>query len=586
MAFLNLLDKEEITIVNKCLENVRFSEGTCVMEQGSEGDGCYFIDEGTVRVEYDTGETDTDVVLNYLEPGMVMGEFALIDHEPRSASLYAHTDVKARWLSLEKFERLLVDHPRIGIHLLLAFSHNLIHIVRHTNKQLGDFMTMEGSTALVDEMIANAHKAQKTFQDWPEEKVDALLKDMVMAIVDNAEELAANTVEESGFGVVADKVEKIRFGSQCVYDILAGKPAHGMIRFNPADMIEEIASPMGVIFGIIPLTNPVPTMIFKTLICLKSRNALIMSCHRNAMKVGNQAGEIIQEVLKIHGAPIQLVQWIRTRSSRKLTNMFMRHKDMSFILATGGPSIVKAAYSSGTPAIGVGAGNAPVFIAKDADIDVTAEKIVSSKSFDNGVICGSENNLVVDASVHDAFLAALKKHGARILNAEEVEILSQKMYDTEKGRFNVFMIGQSARVIAQKAGIPVEDSTRLLVVPLGLDQVSGPFGHEKLAPVLSLFTVKDEEEAFELCRDILIQEGSGHTAIIHTHDRELAKRYAEAMSASRILVNVGGSLGCIGGSNGLQPSLTLGCGTLGGTSTTDNVTYKNLLNIKRLAYAM
>ncbi|NQT25277.1 aldehyde dehydrogenase family protein [candidate division KSB1 bacterium] len=586
MTLLNALNEDDMAIVNNSLETVTFSTGTCIMEQGGEGNGCYFIDEGTVRVEYDTGELDTDVVLNYLEPGMVMGDFSLIDHEPRSASLYAHTDVTARWLSLEKFETLLANHPKIGTQLLKTFSANLIQIVRQANKQLADFISMEVSTPFVDSMIENAHAAQTTFQDWPEDKVDALLNDMVDAIVTHADELAADTVEESGLGVMADKVAKIRFASQGVYDVLAGKPAYGMIQYNQADRIEEIASPMGVIMGIIPLTNPVPTMIFKALICLKSRNALIMSCHRKAMIVGNKTGEILQDVLKKHHAPVHLIQWIRERSSRKLTNMFMRHPDMSFILATGGPSIVRAAYSSGTPAIGVGAGNAPVYIAQDADIEKTAEMNISSKSFDNGVICGSENNLVVDASVHDAFLTALKKHGARILNQDEMELLLEEMYDSDMHRFNAFMVGHSAQAIAEKAGIAVDDTMRLLILPLENEQYTGPFGHEKLAPVLSLFTVKNEEEAFKLCKDILTQEGSGHTAIIHTHDQDLAKRYAALMPASRILTNVGGSLGCIGGGNGLLPSLTLGCGTLGGTSTTDNVTYKNLLNVKRLAFAL
>jgi len=586
MTFLQALDKEDMAVVKQSLEAVEFSAESCIMEQGDEGNGCYFIDEGTVRVEFDTGELDTDVVLNYLESGSVMGDFSLIDHQPRSASLYAHTDVKARWLSLDKFEDLLANHPRIGIQLLKTFSDNLIQIVRQANKQLADFISMEVSTAYVDEMIENAHKAQRAFQDWPEGKVDALLKDMVEAIVSEAEELAADTVEESGLGIMNDKIAKIRFASQGVYDVLAGKPAYGMIQSNPANRIEEIASPMGVIFGIIPLTNPVPTMIFKTLICLKSRNALIMSCHRKAMKVGNKTGEILQDVLKKHHAPIHLIQWIRERSSRKLTNMYMRHKDMSFILATGGPSIVRAAYSSGTPAIGVGAGNAPVYIARDADLEKTADMIISSKSFDNGVICGSENNLVVHASVREKFLNALQNHGARILNQDEAHMLLKKMYDSDLHRFNALMVGQSALAIAQQAGIPADDSTRLLVLPLETDQVSCPFGHEKLAPVLSLFTVQDDEEALRLCKDILTQEGRGHTAIIHTHDPDLAKRYAAVMPASRILTNVGGSLGCIGGGNGLLPSLTLGCGTLGGTSTTDNVTYKNLLNIKRLAFAI
>ncbi|MCK5148962.1 aldehyde dehydrogenase family protein [bacterium] len=586
MAYLQSLNSDEMSVVDNVLEAVEFSEGTCILEQGSEGDSCYFIDAGTVRVEFDTGELDTDVVLNYLEPGMVMGEFSLLDHQPRSATLFAHTDVTAKKLTTEKFAGLLASHPQVGIKMLTAMSMNLIGIVRNTNKQLADFMSMGSSTAHVDQMINDALKAQALFQDWPEAKVDALLKDMVDAITAQADALAEETVEETGLGVAADKAAKIRFASQGVFDVFVGKPAAGLIEFNKENMIEEIATPMGVILGIIPLTNPVPTMIFKALICLKSRNALIMSCHRNGMKVGTRAGEIMQAVLEKHGAPVNLIQWIRKRSSRKLTNMFMRHPDMSFILATGGPSIVKAAYSSGTPAIGVGAGNAPVYVTADADIEATAEMVISSKSFDCGVICGSENNLIVNASVRDKFLTALVKHGAKVLNSEEIERLEANMYDKENGRFNIYMVGKTAQVIAEKAGIAVDDTTRLLIVPLVKEKAVGPFGHEKLAPVLSLFTVQDEAEAFALCNDILVQMGSGHTAIIHTHDQGLAERYAAAMPASRILVNVGGSLGCIGGGNGLLPSLTLGCGTSGGTSTTDNVTYKNLLNIKRLAFAL
>lgn len=586
MALFSFLDDDEMKIVDDNMNAVEFIEGDLITEQGSQGDGCYFIDEGTVRVEFDTGETDTDVVLNFLEPGQVVGELSLIDDEPRAATCYAHTPVKARWLSQINFETLMVEHPHIGIHLLLAISHNLIHTVRYANKQLAGLMAEEGSTSDVDSIVSKALNAQRIFQDWPEEKVDALLKDMVNAIINNVDELAESTVKETGLGVARDKAEKIRYASQGVYDVLAGKPASGLIQYHQNDKIEEIASPMGVILGIIPLTNPVPTIIFKALICLKSRNALILSCHRAAMLVGNRTGELIQEVLKNHGAPIYLVQWIKKRSSRKLTNTFMRHKDVSFILATGGPSIVKAAYSSGTPAIGVGAGNAPVFIAKDADIDETAEKIISSKSFDCGVICGSENNLVVEETIRQEFLDALDRHGAKILNEDEVGKLEKKMYDPETGRFNIFMVGQSAKIIAKKVELDVAEDIRLIVVPLPLEKVSGPFGREKPAPVLSLFTVKDADEGLTVSRSILSQMGSGHTAIIHTHDQDLAKRYARAMPASRILVNVGGSLGCIGGGNGLLPSLTLGCGTLGGTSTTDNVTYKNLLNIKRLAYAM
>jgi acyl-CoA reductase-like NAD-dependent aldehyde dehydrogenase len=264
----------------------------------------------------------------------------------------------------------------------------------------------------------------------------------------------------------------------------------------------------------------------------------------------------------------------------------MQHKDVSFILATGGPSMVHAAYSSGTPAIGVGPGNAPVWICRDADLDAAAETVIQSKSFDNGVICGSENNLVVDGAVSEDFIAALEAHRAAVLTSDEIDHLTAHVIDAEKGRLRREVVGLSAQSIAQAAGVRREGAIRLIVVPLDKGQIQGPYGREKLAPILSLFTVDGEAEGMELCRRILANEGIGHTAIIHTRDMELAKRFGLEMPASRVLVNAPGSQGCIGLGNGLTPSLTLGCGTWGSTSTTDNVSYENLLNIKRIAQAL
>jgi acetaldehyde dehydrogenase/alcohol dehydrogenase len=334
------------------------------------------------------------------------------------------------------------------------------------------------------------------------------------------------------------------------------------------------------------MTNPVPTLAFKTLICLKTRNALIASSHRKALAVGNQAGELIQVVLREHGAPADLVQWIRERTSREKTFMLMRHKDVSLILATGGPSMVKAAYSSGTPAIGVGPGNAPAWICSDADLETAAQMVIDSKSFDNGIICGSENHLVVDAPVRQAFLIALKDHGAAVLTPDETSRFTAQVIHPETGRLRREVIGQTARRIAQVAGIQREGDIRLIVVPVEPDDLHGPYGREKLAPILSLFTVKGEEEGLALCRQLLAREGTGHTAIIHTQDQNLAQRFGLEMPASRVLINSPGSQGCCGISTGLTPSATLGCGTLGGSSTADNVTYTHLRNIKRIAQAL
>lgn len=586
MTLLGSLQANELAVIEGYMRTMHFPEGTRIVEQGSPGDGCYLIDAGRVRLEVEVEEIDTEVVLGYLEPGMWLGEFSLIDEEPRSASAYAHTDVAARWLSTSTFRTLCEQHPDIGLAFLTKFSRELTRKIRQLTERAADYISTDKITPAAEEMVARAVAAQKAFQDWPEERVDALLRDVAEAIAERAENLAAATVEETAFGVAAHKAEKIRFASLDVYKMLAGQSASGLLQLDEQSQVTEIASPMGVVLGLIPLTNPVPTLVFKTLICLKSRNALILSCHRNALGVGNQAGEIIQAMLRRHGAPVDLVQWIRERTSRRKTAMFMLHKDVSFILATGGPSMVKAAYSSGTPAIGVGPGNAPVWVYSDADPEAAAQLVINSKSFDNGVICGSENNLVVDASLREAFITALKTHGAAVLTPDEISRFTARIFDPETGRLRREVIGQSAQSIAQAAGIQRDGTIRLIVAPLEQDEVQGPYGREKLAPILSLFTVDGEAEGLALCREILTNEGTGHTAIIHTQDQDLAKRFGLEMPASRILVNCPGSQGCCGIGNGLTPSLTLGCGTLGGTSTTDNVSYSNLLNIKRIARAL
>ena len=264
----------------------------------------------------------------------------------------------------------------------------------------------------------------------------------------------------------------------------------------------------------------------------------------------------------------------------------MRHPGVSMILATGGTAMVKAAYSSGTPAIGVGPGNAPAWVCADADVEAAARIVVASKAFDHGIICGSENNLVVDRSVRDSFTGALRRAGAAVLTAAECDRLARVAFDDRDGRLRRSVLGQAATAIAAQAGIEVPAGTRLLVAPVPRQAVPGPYGREKLAPLLSLFTADGEDDGIRLCRQILGNGGRGHTAIIHTRSKRLQSSFARQMPVSRVLVNGPGAHGCIGLGNGLTPSLTLGCGTYGRTSTTDNVTYTNLVNIKRVAHPL
>ncbi|HEY7295473.1 MAG TPA: aldehyde dehydrogenase family protein [Dehalococcoidia bacterium] len=436
----------------------------------------------------------------------------------------------------------------------------------------------------IGKTVERAVAAQAAFEPWAEPRVDDLLYAIAECIAEHAEALAATTVAETGLGNVADKTLKNLVASRTIQRGLAGKPGTGLLRVDARRNVAEVASPVGVVFGLVPQTNPVATFVFKVLIALKARNALILSCHRGAQGVCDQTGELIAAVLRRHRAPRGLVQWLRDRTDRETTLQFMRHPAVALILATGGAGMVRAAYSSGTPAIGVGPGNAPAWVCADSDPDAAARCVVASKSFDNGIICASEHNLVVDSAVRGRFVAALQQHGAALVGTDDVPRVLDALFDLDAGRLRPEAVGQPAARLAQLAGLRLPDTTRLVVVPAEPAQLQGPLGREKLAPVVSLFTVADEEEGFAVCRQILSNDGRGHTAIIHSADEARIRRFGLEMPASRILVNVPGVQGTLGIGTGLQPSMTLGCGTFGGTSTTDGVTYTHLSNIKRIAY--
>jgi len=556
-------------VLSAYVEPVTFSDGQCIFRAGSVGDGCYIIDEGEARIDVAHPELDSEDVLRYLEPGSLLGELSLLDGLPRSASAYAHGAVAARRISAAAVEELLADHPKIGAALLWALGR--------------DAALPEGTDPEVEEMVARAWAAQREIATWPEERIDALLLNLAQAVAARAEDLAAATVEETRIGNVADKVAKNRIASMGVFQSLAGKTGSGPLSTDEGRKVTEIASPVGVVFGIIPVTNPVATAIFKALIGIKARNALILSFHHACLGVGNATGEIIRGVLEENGAPGDLVQWIKKRGSRRTTARYMRHPGVSLILATGGAGVVKAAYSAGTPAIGVGPANTPVLVCADADVEATAEAVVISKAFDNGLVCGAEHNLVVEASVRDRFMAALERVGAAVLGPEEAARFMAAVVRPGSRDLPGQMIGQSAALIASVVGITHDYPIRVIVVPAEID-LDSPWASEKLAPLLSLFTVDDAEEGLALCRQLLMIHGTGHTAVIHSAQQALIERFAAEMPASRVLVNSPGTHGVVGLTTGLIPSLTLGCGTFGGNSTTDNVTYSNLINIKRLAY--
>jgi acetaldehyde dehydrogenase/alcohol dehydrogenase len=562
------------------LERRRYARGEPIMAQGTSGTECYLITAGEVRLEVERPDFDSDGVIAHLGPGMLCGEFSLLDGRPRSASAYAHTEVTALALSEASLDRLCRDDPPTGLAVLRALGRDAAAKARETRSHLEEYVFAADIDPAVDAAVARAVAAQAVLATWPEARVEALLDAIAGAVAGQAGELAAATVAETGIGNVADKTFKNRFASLEVNRALQGRPGIGP---RPPDDrgVTEIASPMGVVLGLIPMTNPVATLVFKTLICLKARNALIVSHHPAAAGVGARTVALVAAVLAEHGAPVDLLQSVE-RASRTRTAMFMRHPGVSLILATGGAAMVRAAYSSGTPAIGVGSGNVPALVCADADPAAAAAAVVESKAFDHGIICGSEDNLVVDANVAGPFQAALERAGAVVCTPEETARVAAAAFDAD-GHLRRAVLGQPAAAIAEAAGVRRDGPVRVLVLPLAMDQLDGPLGREKLAPLLSLFTVDGTGQGVEVCKRLLANQGAGHTAVIHTGDQALQQRFAEEVPASRVLVNGPATHGCIGVGNGLTPSLTLGCGTFGGNSTTDNVTYTNLLNVKRLA---
>jgi acyl-CoA reductase-like NAD-dependent aldehyde dehydrogenase len=576
----------EISGLEPHLETVQFRQGACLMREGSPGDACYFIVSGEVRVEVERPDFDSDGVVSFMGPGTVCGELGLVDDSPRSASAYAHTDVVARRLSAGALGELCDSDPATGVTMLRWLARSAAEKARVFSKDLEEYIFTDEPDPAMDALVARSAAAGESIAGWPEDEVDGLITALAEQVADHADELAAATVAETGIGCVPDKADKNRFASLGVARSLAGKPGVGVFGRNERAALTEIADPMGVVFGLIPMTNPVATLVFKTLICIKARDALIVSCHRDAANVGARTVDLLREVLGRHGASADLVQSVPRRPTRRTTAALMRHPGVSIILATGGTAMVKAAYSSGTPAIGVGPGNAPAWVCADADVEAAARTVVASKAFDHGIICGSENNLVVDRCVRDSFIGALRMAGAAVLSPAECDRLARLIFDERDGRLRRTVLGQAAAFIADQAGIEVPASTRLLVAPVPRTAVSGPYGREKLAPILSLFTADGEDDGIRLCLQILGHGGRGHTAIIHTRSERLQLSFSQQMPVSRVLVNGPGAQGCIGLGNGLTPSLTLGCGTYGRTSTTDNVTYTNLVNIKRMAHPL
>ena len=441
---------------------------------------------------------------------------------------------------------------------------------------------MSDVIAKIDQLVSKSQKAAAIFRTYTQEQVDKITAAMDAASVANEVILAEEAVAETGIGRADHKAIKNHLGAHVTYEYFKNKKSVGVIKEEPG--IKYIAEPFGVIAAALPTTNPTSTTMFKALIALKSRNSIIFAFHPRAQKCSAHAAQLMLDAAVKAGAPENVIQWI-DEPSIEGTNVLFKHPGIRLILATGGNAMVKSAYSSGHPAIGVGAGNTPVFISKTAKLSVAINNIIASKTFDNGTICSSDQTAIFDdPEVCKQGVKLLKERGAYEVNAEEKAKLEAVMFDKERGVPAVAIVGKSPQFIAKLAGFEVPESTALLLVPLKEIGPGDWFSHEKLSPVLGYIAYNSTDEAIQAAVNQLRWGGAGHTSVVHAQDQAVLDKYAELIPANRLLFNqpaVHGSVGLI--YNNLPPSLTLGCGTDGGNYLGNNINYSDLLSIKSVA---
>ena len=431
----------------------------------------------------------------------------------------------------------------------------------------------------VRDLVEKAKKAQQEFAQKSQEEVDAIVKSVAEAGVRNAKRLAKMAHEETGFGIEADKVIKNVFGSRGVYEAIKDMKTIGVLEVDEEKKTKKIAIPVGIVAGLIPSTNPTSTAFYKSEIALKGGNAIIFSPHAKNCIV--EAVKVIRTAIAEAGGNEDLVSVI-TIPTIQATDMLMKHPDVAMILATGGSAMVRAAYSSGTPAIGVGPGNGPAYIEKTADVALAVKRIMDSKTFDNGTICASEQSVMCDCDMEPAVRVEMEKQGAYFLNDEQIAKLG-KFILRANGTMNPQIVGKSAQVIADLAEIEIPEGTRVLVAKETGIGFGHPYSNEKLAPILGFYTAENYVEICELAQKILHYEGAGHTFSMHTKDPKIVDYFAARIPASRIMVNTPSALGGIGASTGMLPALTLGCGAIGGSATSENVGPQHLINVRVVA---
>lgn len=441
----------------------------------------------------------------------------------------------------------------------------------------------DGVQAMINRLVKNAQAALEAYMTLNQEQVDKIVHAMSLAGLDHHMELAKLACEETGRGVVEDKIIKNMFASEYIWHSIKDTKTVGIVKENEMEGYVDVAEPVGIVAGVTPVTNPTSTAIFKAMICAKARNPIIFGFHPGAQKCPVPAAKVVRDAAIEAGAPEHCVQWIESPSI-EATNALMNHPGVSMVLATGGSGMVRAAYSTGKPALGVGPGNVPCYIEKSANLERACTDLMLSKTFDNGMICASEQAVIVDREISDRFEQIMKENSCYFLNEEETDLVSQFVISPAKQALNPDVVGKTAHWIAEHAGVSVPYHTKILLARLPDVGPDYPLSREKLSPVLAYYVVDGPEEGFEKARKMLELGGLGHSAVIHSSNKQLVHAYGEAMKVGRVISNSPCSQGAIGDIyNTNTPSLTLGCGSYGRNSTTSNVSTVNLINRKRIA---
>ena len=431
-------------------------------------------------------------------------------------------------------------------------------------------------------LLRQAEQAQKALADYDQQKLDAIVEAIAGAFYNAAFELADLAVRETGFGNVEDKITKNQFASRRVAEACRGMRTVGVLKENPQEKLWEVGVPVGVIAAIVPSTNPTSTVCYKAIIAIKSGNAIVFSPHPKAIACTLRAARIVAQAAEKAGAPKGCVGCLSIPSMDGCREL-MGGRETKLILATGGPAMVRSAYSSGKPAIGVGAGNGPAYIHNSADVGNAMDCILRSKTFDYGTVCASEQSIIVEKSMEETVRQEGKRRGFYFMDTQEAGSLAKLLFKPN-GTLNPEIVGKPATYLAELAGFPVPRGTKVLVADEQEAGPTRPYSMEKLCPVLAFFVMDSEDAVLKKVVEVLEHEGSGHTFAIHAEDQNVIRRFALKVPVSRLLVNTPAALGGIGKTTGLFPALTLGCGAVGGSSSSNNISPLDLINIRRVAW--